>query len=40
MIDGNFYGVPDTWDPMILLERDGGMAGYAGEEVYEQRGIY
>jgi hypothetical protein len=40
MIDGNFYGVPDTWDPMILLERDGGMAGYAGEEVYRESGIY
>jgi hypothetical protein len=40
MIDGNFYGVPDTWDPMILLERDGGMAGYAGGDVYEQSGIY
>jgi hypothetical protein len=25
MIDGNFYGVPDTWDPMILLEREGEM---------------
>ena len=35
MIDGNFYGVPDTWDPMILLERDGGgfLGGY-GEDVY------
>jgi hypothetical protein len=39
MIDGNFYGVPDTWDPMILLERDAiggygaGSGGY-GEDVY------
>jgi hypothetical protein len=40
MIDGNFYGVPDTWDPMILLERDGGMAGYAGGEGYGESGIY
>ncbi|PMD41813.1 hypothetical protein L207DRAFT_426556 [Hyaloscypha variabilis F] len=36
VVDNVYYTVPDTWDPMILLERADGTEGYVGGGGYGQ----